>query len=160
MNRVKMLRAVKTIPRFPPSIVLIRKDMDVNEYKRLFNNTCRLFNNTCRLFNNACRLFNNACRLFNNTCRHNSTFIAALHFSHSRVFNHEQNPYPKISVKRPLAILYTFIDTRFIWASLSSWCYLYLGVSCYQIVLSAQDVFYRALPKLSVLTLYPISVNA
>ena len=37
-------------------------------------------------------------------------------------------------------------------------------VSCYQIVLSAQDVLYKALPKfypeLSVLTLYPISVNA
>ena len=37
-------------------------------------------------------------------------------------------------------------------------------VSCYQIVLSAQDVFYRALPnlypELYVLTLYPISVNA
>ena len=126
MNRVKMLRAVKTIPRFPPSIVLIRKDMDVNEHKRLFNNTCRLFNNTCR---------------------HNSTFIAALHFSHSRVFNHEQNPYPKISVKRPLVILYTFIDTRFVWASLSFWCYLYLCVSCYQIVLSAQDVFTGRCPS-------------
>ena len=37
-------------------------------------------------------------------------------------------------------------------------------VSRYQIVLSAQDVFYRALPnlypELYVLTLYPISVNA
>ena len=37
-------------------------------------------------------------------------------------------------------------------------------VSCYQIVLSAQDVFYRALPnlypELYVLTLNPISVNA
>jgi hypothetical protein len=37
-------------------------------------------------------------------------------------------------------------------------------VSCYQIMLSAQDVFYKALPnlypELSVLTLYPISVNA
>ena len=31
------------------------------------------------------------------TCRHNNTFIAVLHFSHSRVFNHEQNPYPKIT---------------------------------------------------------------
>ena len=37
-------------------------------------------------------------------------------------------------------------------------------VSCYQIVLSAQDVFYRALPnlypELYVLILYPISVNS
>ena len=37
-------------------------------------------------------------------------------------------------------------------------------VSCYKIVLSAQDAFYRALPnlypELYVITLYPISVNA
>jgi hypothetical protein len=44
------------------------------------NILCR---HTGRLFNNACRLFNNTCRLFNNACRHNSTFIAALHFSHA-----------------------------------------------------------------------------
>ena len=98
MSRVKMLGAVRTIFHFPPSIVLVRIDMDVNEHKRLFNITCR----------------------------DNSAFIAVLHFCHSRVFNHEQNPYPKISVKRSLAILYTFIDKPYISASLSFFCYLYL----------------------------------
>ena len=50
--------------------------MDVNEHKRLFNITLR-----------------------QNLNLRNSAFIAVLHFSHSRVFNNENNSYAKISVK-------------------------------------------------------------
>jgi len=46
----------------------------------------------------------------------NISFIAVLHFSHSRVFNNENNSYPKMSVKRPLAC---------------SWYILHLGILPY-----------------------------
>jgi len=46
--------------------------------------------------------------------------------SHSMVFKNEQNSYPKMSVKRPLAsrwvVLFTSADKYYIWESLSFWC--------------------------------------
>ena len=85
-------------------------------------------------------------RLSNITLRHkiklkNSTFIAVLHFSHSKVFNNEQNSYPKMCVKQTLScnwmVLFTSANIRCIWGSLSFvvlcgciCCYFFVGFCC------------------------------
>ena len=80
--------------------------MDVNEHERLSNITFRQNNVKEQCFN---------CRF-------------TVH-SHSRVFNDEHNSYPKGSVKQPLAftwvVLFTFVDRCYIWASLSTWGWVY-----------------------------------
>ena len=47
----------------------------------------------------------------------NRACVAVLHFSHSRVFNNENNSYPKIGVKRPPVLsgtLYSSVNKHYI----------------------------------------------
>ena len=68
-------------------------------------------------------------------------FIAVLHFSHSKVFNNEQNSYSKMRVKQTLScnwmVLFTSANIRYIWGSLSFvvfcgciCCYFFVGFCC------------------------------
>ena len=87
-------------------MLLVRKNMDVNEQKRLFNITLK-----------------------HNLKSRNNTFIVVQHFTvtvGSAIMN--ITSHLKIIVQRPLAcnwsVLLTSVDTRYIGESLTFWCHL------------------------------------